>query len=572
MVISVAYVASRNLSYQHTDEDAQTKIRNKLNYVQGVSEQLIKVGMDDILYQIVSSVSSEPDLVSLLIVNQDDKIVASNNFSETGKNWRELSANFDQALIREVKRQKKTIVVGESESRYMEGYVSICTKKETRSLRGDQCGFSVYRISLAYHYALSSQALNLQSFYFTLGLTITIITMFVLMHFLLNMPALKIIASLDRFNDGDHETRIDEGSSNEISLISSAINEVLDTVVIDENALKDKEERLRAIFNNTIDSIITISSKGIIQTVNPATETLLGYKDEELIGKNISIITAEAHRNRHDQYIADYLETGERNIISSTRELRAVTKQGKEIPIALTVSEIEINGERCFTGIIRDITEALNFRESLSRANEDLLASNRELKKVSRTDSLTGIANRGHFDEILEVEIRRATRSSNPLSLILLDIDYFKLYNDCYGHSQGDHCLQSVASSMRNCFLRAGELAARYGGEEFGVILPGTDEQRAHDLAEGVRASIYQLGMTHEKSPTIGRVTVSVGVTTLLPESSELISRSDLIVSADKALYQAKSCGRNTVCTAVISSEQFAPTISATVSPGSNLR
>jgi diguanylate cyclase (GGDEF)-like protein/PAS domain S-box-containing protein len=538
VAIGIAYTASRSLSYQHVDEDTHTSIRNKLNYLQGSAEQLIGAGMSDILYQIISSMASEPDLISVLVVDQDDRVLASNNFSEAGSNWRRLSMTLDEKLIEQVKRSKKTLLRHDHDKNQMEGYVSVCIENESRSLRTGKCGFSFYRVDLTYHYAVSEQALNLQTLFFTLGISITIVAMLTLLHIWLNQPTRRIIFALSRFNRGDRE-------------------QVLDTVVEDENALQDREQRLRAIFDNTIDSVITIDSRGIIQTVNPATQSLLGYSDSELLGKNISIITPEPHRSKHDEYLEKYLDSGEYSIIGETRELKAQTKNGDLLPIALAVSEMLINGERCFTGIIRDISEQLKLREAMSKANNELRSSNQLLKQKSRTDPLTGIANRGSFDETLEIEIRRGIRKGESLSLLLIDVDYFKPYNDFYGHTMGDKCLQRIAETINENFQRAGELPARYGGEEFGVILPGVDAQRALELANGLCESIRQLDMSHEKSLVSDSITISVGIVTLLTVSNNVFSANELVNAADRSLYQAKESGRDRVCATIVSNEDL---------------
>jgi diguanylate cyclase (GGDEF)-like protein/PAS domain S-box-containing protein len=529
VAIGIAYTASRSLSYQHVDEDTHTSIRNKLNYLQGSAEQLIGAGMSDILYQIISSMASEPDLISVLVVDQDDRVLASNNFSEAGSNWRRLSMTLDEKLIEQVKRSKKTLLRHDHDKNQMEGYVSVCIENESRSLRTGKCGFSFYRVDLTYHYAVSEQALNLQTLFFTLGISITIVAMLTLLHIWLNQPTRRIIFAL----------------------------KVLDTVVEDENALQDREQRLRAIFDNTIDSVITIDSRGIIQTVNPATQSLLGYSDSELLGKNISIITPEPHRSKHDEYLEKYLDSGEYSIIGETRELKAQTKNGDLLPIALAVSEMLINGERCFTGIIRDISEQLKLREAMSKANNELRSSNQLLKQKSRTDPLTGIANRGSFDETLEIEIRRGIRKGESLSLLLIDVDYFKPYNDFYGHTMGDKCLQRIAETINENFQRAGELPARYGGEEFGVILPGVDAQRALELANGLCESIRQLDMSHEKSLVSDSITISVGIVTLLTVSNNVFSANELVNAADRSLYQAKESGRDRVCATIVSNEDL---------------
>ncbi len=183
--------------------------------------------------------------------------------------------------------------------------------------------------------------------------------------------------------------------------------------------------------------------------------------------------------------------------------------------------------------------------EQRTRELEDL---NRALARLSSLDGLTGLLNRRAFDETLAVEWRRAYRSETPVSLILADIDSFKAFNDIYGHQGGDDCLRWVARTLTASFARAGDFVARYGGEEFVVLLPGTGIAQAKILAERVRADVEALGILHEGSSAAGIVTLSAGVATLVPR--EGISPAVLVSEADRALYEAKGRGRNTVAAA----------------------
>jgi len=175
---------------------------------------------------------------------------------------------------------------------------------------------------------------------------------------------------------------------------------------------------------------------------------------------------------------------------------------------------------------------------------KELKDANRELKRLSRVDGLTGIANRRAFDERLEKEWNRAVREKTSLSLLLCDIDFFKRFNDRYGHQEGDECLKKIAAELETHAHRPADLAARYGGEEFAVILPGTDEEGAMKVGEEVRASIEALAIAHEDVVT-GTTTISVGCAVMVPEGAEDVS--GLIRRADAALYSAKDLGRNRV-------------------------
>ena len=174
-----------------------------------------------------------------------------------------------------------------------------------------------------------------------------------------------------------------------------------------------------------------------------------------------------------------------------------------------------------------------------------LKAANEMLQNLSFLDGLTGIANRRCFDQGLLEESRRAKRENSPLSLIILDIDYFKAFNDTYGHLKGDECLKTVASTLRQTLKRPGDFPARYGGEEFAVVLPNTDDVGSAIIAEELRVSIEGANIAHINSICADHVTVSLGVVTRFPGQAD--TPEDLILAADRALYRSKHEGRNQV-------------------------
>lgn len=180
-----------------------------------------------------------------------------------------------------------------------------------------------------------------------------------------------------------------------------------------------------------------------------------------------------------------------------------------------------------------------------------------ELQRLTRQDPLTGIANRRTLDAALDHEWRRATRTGAPLSLLMVDVDHFKLFNDHYGHVAGDQCLRAVAHVLQQNALRGDDVVARYGGEEFAVLLPDTDAHEAKQLAVRLCAAVRRLDFAHVASTTSPVVTISVGVSTTRPAWKEGApvdavdrARTTLIEDADKALYLAKTGGRNRVVVA----------------------
>jgi diguanylate cyclase (GGDEF)-like protein len=178
-----------------------------------------------------------------------------------------------------------------------------------------------------------------------------------------------------------------------------------------------------------------------------------------------------------------------------------------------------------------DTIEAMMYDKTLSLTREVTI------------DGLTQIANRRAFDQRLETEWQRLAREGLPISLLLCDVDFFKRYNDRYGHSSGDDCLRAVAKAIESCLRRPADLAARYGGEEFAVILPNTEKDGATHIAEQICQTIFALNIPHESSYVSDHVSISIGISSTMPERG--VSPRSLIESADKGLYLAKNQGRN---------------------------
>ncbi|MBC9071512.1 diguanylate cyclase [Thauera sp. CAU 1555] len=247
------------------------------------------------------------------------------------------------------------------------------------------------------------------------------------------------------------------------------------------------------------------------------------------------------------------------------RRIRQLEKDGEWTPIIFLTARtgdedlergIEVGGddylikpvsEIVLKAKVRAMQRIAQMRYSLLVLTRKLDEANRELTRLSTADGLTGIANRRRFDETLLKEWRRCAREERPLSLLLIDVDFFKPFNDNYGHQVGDECLKAVARTLAQTLHRPSDLAARYGGEEFGVILPGTDEQGALAVAESLREAVQQLGITHRFSEVAQVVTISIGLACITPQRGNESGFIRLLKEADEALYQAKTGGRNRV-------------------------
>jgi diguanylate cyclase (GGDEF)-like protein len=203
----------------------------------------------------------------------------------------------------------------------------------------------------------------------------------------------------------------------------------------------------------------------------------------------------------------------------------------------------------------RKLVHAITQLDEEKAAQEDLILklqqAQAQLQELANCDGLTGLANRRQFDKVLKQEWSRAVREATPLSLLMLDVDHFKFYNDTYGHQGGDACLQFVAQAIADEHrLRVSDLVARYGGEEFAVILPSTPIEGALVVGERMRAAVAGLELIHVRSTAGAYATISMGAACIVP--NRLSDPTRLIAAADEALYRAKNEGRNRVIAATI--------------------
>jgi diguanylate cyclase (GGDEF)-like protein/PAS domain S-box-containing protein len=305
--------------------------------------------------------------------------------------------------------------------------------------------------------------------------------------------------------------------------------------------VRESEGRYRLLAENAGDVVMRLSLDGVRQYVSPAVTQILGWTPEELINaRPIDLIHPDNHAELEEIFQQMRAGSSAARVINRTRR-----KDGSYVWIETNFRLLHDHGARSeIVTVLRDISQR-------KVAEEELKVANERLRELAATDALTGLANRRSFDVALERECLRAERSDQPISLVMIDIDNFKKYNDCYGHQDGDDCLRQVAQAILHAFRRPGDLAARYGGEEFAIILPETDELGAMYVAEKLRAAVAALAREHRGSEH-GSVTISLGVA--CAESGVRRDGAALVGKADRALYSAKDSGRNkVVCASDIS-------------------
>jgi diguanylate cyclase (GGDEF)-like protein/PAS domain S-box-containing protein len=300
-----------------------------------------------------------------------------------------------------------------------------------------------------------------------------------------------------------------------------------------EQALAESEANFRLLAENSSDVVTRIGLDGRRTYVSPAVQRLLGFSPAELISRPANEYINPADLPSLQAQIAQ-LESGTLDEATVTYRIRR--RGGEEIWLESSIRSTH-----------DPVTGALDGAVAVSRNVTQRRKLEQQLEELATTDGLTGLANRRAFDEALEQEWRRAQRGSQPLSLLLLDVDRFKRYNDTYGHQEGDHCLRAVAALVNAAVRRPGDVAARYGGEEMVLLLPNTGARAALGIAERLRAGLEAARLPHAANPPSGVVTASIGVAGLLPDAQLRFGPEALLAAADSALYAAKHQGRNRV-------------------------
>jgi diguanylate cyclase (GGDEF)-like protein/PAS domain S-box-containing protein len=323
----------------------------------------------------------------------------------------------------------------------------------------------------------------------------------------------------------------------------------IDQRVAAEHRLKESERRHRLLAENGADMVFQMDAEFVRQYVSPACREILGYEPEDMIGRR-AFGTVHPDDADHVAQVFQSVQCGrsERAVVVN----RMLHRNGDWVWVEAqlrTVRDMQTGAPSGIIGSLRDIT--------VRKAAEDQLeAANRRLEALAGQDGLTGLANRRTFNDSLAREHRRALRDRTRLALIMIDVDWFKAFNDRYGHPAGDECLKRVSRAIENTLPRPGDMVARYGGEEFAVLLPNTDEIGAAAMADRIRRAVLALAIEHDASPA-KVATISAGVAAWAPNSLDT-GLEALTKDADKALYRAKHNGRNAVVCASDLGGQFA--------------
>jgi diguanylate cyclase (GGDEF)-like protein/PAS domain S-box-containing protein len=294
------------------------------------------------------------------------------------------------------------------------------------------------------------------------------------------------------------------------------------------------------------DAMVILDGEGRMVFVNAQTEQMFAYPREELLGQPVEMLMAAPLRDVHSALLAEYSSVSDARPMSSSVALCGQRRDGSDFPMDVRFGQMTTSDGTFVMGILHDITELKQHEESLEEQGRKMLEANARLEELVTQDSLTELKNHRAFRQQLEEEFRRAARYRTPLSVLMLDLDYFKSYNDTFGHAAGDEVLRAVARLLQG-IARATDFVARYGGEEFVILLPFTDRAGAAILADRFRRAIEE-ARWEERA-----VTVSVGAATFdaasggALEAHEHVDADALLVAADRALYHSKRAGRNRI-------------------------
>ena len=317
------------------------------------------------------------------------------------------------------------------------------------------------------------------------------------------------------------------------------------------NNMIANEARQQAIVDMAADCILTLDAKGAILSVNRAVERIWGYGAQEIISRNISLLITECSFFGQNGFMAPPLLRDEVEQQAAMREALGRRKNGEPFPLEVSFGFAAQGNGPEFVCILRDVTERKEHERQLEEFNvclqqqivlvhdqaAELERQKDELAALATTDGLTGLKNHRAFQESLTANFENGVRYQNPLSLLLIDVDKFKQYNDTFGHPAGDEVLKQVAQTLLAA-SRSADFVARYGGEEFVILLPNTDATGAIEAGERVRRAVAEQRWEQRD------ITISIGAVSLMPSTE---SAAQMVESADKALYLSKERGRNRV-------------------------
>ncbi|HHJ18908.1 MAG TPA: EAL domain-containing protein [Gammaproteobacteria bacterium] len=356
-------------------------------------------------------------------------------------------------------------------------------------------------------------ALRLKLWFLAMGAALFLgLVLWLMLRLSVLRPVDMMSTAMQQISAGEENILLPEERADELGRLARLFRKM-------RRSLLSREERLKAIMEQSFDGMVVVDENGMIESANPAMERMFGYGPGELVGQSVKVIIPFPTREKHDEYIRNYIRSGKGNVIGRLREEIGCRKDGTTFPIEMSTSEMWIGDQRYFLGIIRDITVKKKRIEAL--------------RHQALHDALTGLPNRTLLEDRIEQAISAARRANATVAILYMDLDRFKEINDTLGHHFGDKVLQHVASSVHGV-LRESDTLARLGGDEFAILLPGVDEAGAIKIARKVRGVFDEAIQIDEHSLHLEG---SIGIVLYPGHGTDV---STLIQHADVAMYVAK--------------------------------
>jgi len=350
-----------------------------------------------------------------------------------------------------------------------------------------------------------------------------------------------------RFNSLSNRLR---HSAEQLQDSNDELQEKITTLKLRDDELRKSEARERVIRNSAMNAIITIDVHGLIETCNPSALDMYGYEEDELIGKNVSLLMPETYAQSHDKHVSRYRESGKDHVFGVTRDLQGKRKDGSLFPLDIAINKANVDGHILIVGVMRDITKQREAEDALLRSRDELEdmvkqrtaeleTANTRLLQMASYDQLTSLPNRSLLQEHMKLAIAHARRHEHSIAVLFMDLDGFKAVNDSLGHEMGDLLLQEAGSRLQQS-IRATDSAARFGGDEFVVLL--TEISSADDVINVTEDIIRILSKPFDLGGHEIIIGVSIGIS-IFPHDGNTMN--ELINRADQAMYQVKKAGKN---------------------------
>lgn len=530
---------------QNFHKQSLQHLRENINSLVHLADSTIQID-SQILEDSITHLSTNSLVENALVINPNGDILFANNFAWRDEAVSQYLPNLNLQNFNRVKKTRKAIIEYIKEKQTYVAMMSFSFPDEKATLRNLSKG--VIYLSYDISEALSNlryRVIVQNTPEMILMLILVLLLMAALQYFLIK-PLNAITLATKDIAKGNFNVKVEHSGVIEIQQLAATFNKMNKRISSYIFEIDKRADHIQGILDNTFDGIITINQFGVVVSINSKVEKIFKIRANDILGENIKSLMPEKYEVNHDQYLDNYVTTGNAQIIGIGREVQGQRSDGSVFPMDLAVTEIESDTkERMFVGIVRDITERKEKEKEVEDAREKLIKANSQLEELIRTDGLTGINNRRSFDEMIVTELNRAIRQIDDIALLIFDVDFFKKYNDHYGHVEGDQCLIQVAQAAKEQFQRSGELVARYGGEEFAVIMPHTNIDIAYMAANKLLKKVAELKIEHVDSTVSKYVSISIGVVSIKPHLNHTVK--DLIEAADSALYDAKEKGRDQV-------------------------